>query len=98
REVLASMSYYYHHFSKDLSVQIWSDPRLLLYDLIAFKSLRGYGFTQGIIDEMETEYKGFLTQKIKIKQTEKHNRDSRIFKGYILKDRPVIQKSFLEYA
>lgn len=88
REVLSSMAYYYRHFSKNLSVQTWADPRLTLYDLIAFKSLRGYGFTQGIIEEIELEYKGYLTQKIKIKQTKKHNRDSRLFAGAVIKDRP----------
>lgn len=98
RDVLASMSYYYRHFSKEMSVQTWADPRLNLYDLIAFKSLRGYGFTQGIIDEMEIEYKGFITQKLKIKNTKKHNRDSRIFASFILNDRPVIHNSCLEYA
>ncbi len=98
REVLSSMAYYYRHFSKSFSVQTWADPRLVLYDLIAFKSLRGYGFTQGIIDEIELEYKGYLTQKIKIKQKNKHNRDSRIFKGAVIKDRPVQNKTCLEYV
>ena len=98
RDVLASMSYYYRHFSKELSVQTWADPRLLLYDLIAFKSLRGYGFTQGIIDEIEIEYKGFIAQKLKIKQTRKHNRDSRVYGSFVLNDRPIIINSCLEYA
>lgn len=98
RDVLASMSYYYRHFSKELSVQTWADPRLLLYDLIAFKSLRGYGFTQGIIDELEIEYKGYLIQKLKIKQTRKHNRDSRVYGSFVLNDRPIIHNSCLEYA
>lgn len=97
-DVLKSMSYYYNHFSITTSIQTWSDPRLELYDLIAFKSLRGYGFTQGIIDEMELEYKGALTQKIKVKQTKKHNRDSRLFNGYVLNDRPVLKNDFLNYA
>ncbi|MEL3908304.1 MAG: hypothetical protein P1P64_04745 [Treponemataceae bacterium] len=85
-------------FSKDFSTKIWSDPRLELYDLIAFKSLRGYGFTQGIIDEIEYKYKGYLTQKLKIKQTTKHNRDCRMWCGYVLDDRPVLAKTFLKYA
>ncbi|WP_244951116.1 hypothetical protein [Treponema phagedenis] len=98
RDVLQSMSYYYRHFAKDFSVQAWSDPRLMLYDLIAFKSLRGYGFMQGIIDEMEYTYNGALAQKIKIKQTKKHTRDSRALKSFALKDRPVLAKREAGYA
>ena len=98
RQVLNAMAYYYRTFSKDLSVQVWADPRITLYDLIAFKSLRGYGFVQGIIDELELEYAGFLTQKLKIKETKKHSRDSRLFGSAVLSDRPVIVQSFLGYA
>ncbi|MGP1503973.1 MAG: hypothetical protein ACTTI0_09960 [Treponema sp.] len=98
RQVLNAMAYYYRTFSKDLSVQVWADPRITLYDLIAFKSLRGYGFVQGIIDELELEYAGFLTQKLKIKETKKHSRDSRLFGSAVLSDRPVIARTFLGYA
>lgn len=96
--VLKKMAYFYHHFSTDTAIQTWADPRLELYDLVAFKSIRGYGFTQGVIDEIELEYKGALTQKLKIKQTKKHSRDSRLFLGMVLNDRPVISKQGTEYA
>lgn len=96
--VLKKMAYFYHHFSTDTAIQTWADPRLALYDLVAFKSIRGYGFTQGVIDEIELEYKGALTQKLKIKQTKKHSRDSRLFLGMVLNDRPVISKQGTEYA
>lgn len=97
RIVLNSMAYYYRHFSNNLSVQAWADPRLILFDLIAFKSLRGHGFTQGIIDEIELEYNGSLSQKIKIRQTKKHNRDSRIFSHFVLSDRPLQNKKLLQF-
>lgn len=97
KTVLNSMAYYYRHFSNNLSVQTWADPRLILFDLIAFKSLRGYGFTQGIIDEIELEYNGSLSQKIKIRQTKKHNRDSRIFSHFVLSDRPLQNKKLLQF-
>lgn len=97
-EVLKKMAHFYRHFSTDTSIQTWADPRLLLYDLVAFKSLRGYGFTQGVIDEIELEYKGYLIQKLKLKQTNKHTRDSRLFLGMVFNDRPVISKRGTEYA
>ncbi len=97
-DVLKSMAYYYRHFTTDVSIQTWADPRLFLYDLIAFKSLRGYGFYQGIIDEMDLEYNGAIVQKLKIKQTKKHGRDCRIFDSYVLDDRPVIAKSYTGFA
>lgn len=97
-EVLKKMAHFYRHFSTDTSIQTWADPRLSLYDLVAFKSLRGYGFTQGVIDEIEMEYKGYLTQKIKLKQTKKHSRDSRLFLGMVFNDRPVISKRGTDYA
>ena len=97
-EVLKKMAHFYRHFSTDTSIQTWADPRLSLYDLVAFKSLRGYGFTQGVIDEIEMEYKGYLTQKLKLKQTKKHSRDSRLFLGMVFNDRPVISKRGTDYA
>ncbi len=98
RSVLKSMAYYYRHFTTSTSLQIWADPRLDLYDLVAFKSLRGYGFYQGIIDEMDIEYNGALTQKIKIKQTKKHSRDSRVLGGCVLGDRPVLSMLNINFA
>lgn len=96
--VLKKMAYFYRHFSTDTSIQTWADPRLSLFDLVAFKSIRGYGFTQGVIDEIELEYKGFLIQKLKLKKTKKHTRDSRLFSGMTCNDRPVISKQATEYA
>ncbi len=98
RSVLKSFAFYYRHFTTDIQVQTWADPRLFLYDLIAFKSLRGYGFYQGIIDEVELEYTGALSQKLKIKQTKKHTRDCRVLSGFVLKDRPVIAKNYTSFA
>ena len=98
RTVLKKMAHFYRHFSTDTAIQTWADPRLSLYDLVAFKSIRGYGFTQGVIDEMEMEYKGYLTQKLKLKQTKKHSRDSRLFLGMVFNDRPVLPKKGIEYA
>ncbi|WP_428769288.1 hypothetical protein V1L52_10025 [Treponema sp. HNW] len=98
KDILHSSAYFYRHFFSSESFSLWADPRLELYDLIACKSLRGYGYTQGIIEEMELEYKGSLRQKIKTIKTKKHNRDSRIFGAYVAADRPVLPEYFLGYA
>ena len=98
KDILQSSAYFYRHFFSTGSFSLWADPRVELYDLIACKSLRGYGYTQGIVDELELEYKGALSQKIKTIKTKKHNRDARIFGAYVAADRPVLPEHFLGYA
>lgn len=97
-ETLKDATYYYSHYINEGSVKPWADPRLELYDLIAFRSVRGYGYTQGIIDEIESTYKGYLEQNIKLKLTKKHTRDARISCGYISCDRPIISRTNPNYA
>ena len=98
KDILQSSTYFYRHFFSTGSFSLWADPRVELYDLIACKSLRGYGYTQGIVEELELEYKGALSQKIKTIKTKKHNRDARIFGAYVAADRPVLPEHFLGYA
>ncbi|QQO10098.1 hypothetical protein [Breznakiella homolactica] len=89
-QLARSTARYYKTFKNSFSVDPWADPRFEINDLIALESPRGYGYTQGIIEEVNTTYKGFLEQKIKLLESNKHNRDCRLFGELVLNDRPVM--------
>lgn len=88
-EILKNAIKYYKEFSGELQAQTWADPRIQLYDYLAFRKLRYNEYQQGIVEEITSEYAGYLTQTLKLKETVKHNRDCRVCGSYILKDRPV---------
>ncbi|MEL5721352.1 MAG: hypothetical protein P1P59_09575 [Treponemataceae bacterium] len=88
-EILETSMNYYKYFIGELSMQTWSDPRIQLYDFLGFKKLRYPNYSQGIVDEITLEYAGYLTQKIKLQETEKHNRDCRVFEWNTVADRPL---------
>lgn len=90
-EILRDSMNYYKYFIGDLSMQTWADPRIQLYDFLGFKKLRYPNYSQGIVDEITLEYAGYLTQKIKLQETEKHNRDCRVFDWNSVSDRPMQQ-------
>jgi hypothetical protein len=83
---------YYAAFGNSFSLEPWADPRMEIGDFIAYESLRGYGYTQGIIEEISLVCKGHLEQKVKLLETKKHNRDCRVYGGYICNDRPAMRR------
>lgn len=89
-EILQTSMNYYKEFTGAISVEAWSDPRVQLYDFLAFKKLRYPQYSQGIVDEITLEYNGALTQKINISETEKHNRDCRVFDWFVSSDRVLL--------
>lgn len=88
-EILKTAMKYYKDLNRSFSVETWCDPRVQLYDFLGFKNLRYQNYNQGIVDEITLEYARYLTQKIKLKETQKHNRDCRVFNGFVVNDRPV---------
>lgn len=80
---------HYRNFSSAVSVKLWSDPRLELYDYIACRKLRYAAYTQGIIDEITLDYNGALSQEVSLVRTKAHNRDCRMYGGFALGDRPA---------
>lgn len=88
-EILKTAMKYYKELNGALSDETWSDPRIQLYDFLGFKKLRYPNYSQGIVDEIGLEYAGYLTQKITLRETQKHNRDCRVFGGFVANDRPV---------
>ncbi|MEL3908072.1 MAG: hypothetical protein P1P64_03525 [Treponemataceae bacterium] len=97
-EILNTAMRYYKEFIDDLSYELWADPRIELYDYIGVKKLRYPSYSQGIVDEIELEYQGYLKQKVKIKETRKHNRDCRVFAGFVLTDRPMQDDTQITYV
>ena len=91
--IAESIALFYNTFNHSFSIDPWADPRIEISDLIAYESLRGYGYTQGIIEEITTDYRGFITQKFKMIESGKHNRDCRVFGSFVVKDRPVMSNN-----
>ncbi len=98
RNLTRSTAQFYETFRAPYSVDTWADPRVEIGDLVANESLRGYGYTEGIVEEISLTYKGSLSQKFKILEAEKHNRDCRVAGGYVLGDRPVMSRSTEGYV
>lgn len=98
RSVASGVQAYYRSFLGKTELEPWSDPRLEIGDLVAVESLRGYGFTPSMVDELTLEYTGTVIQKVTALQTQKHNRDCRMFGGHVLKDRPLIAKGTKGYV
>jgi hypothetical protein len=98
QDLIRSTALFYDTFGTPFSIDTWADPRIGIGDLVANESLRGYGYTEGIIEEVSLTYKGGLSQKLKILETEKHNRDCRTAGGYVLGDRPVMFRTTEGYV
>lgn len=88
-EILRTAMRYYKELSGSFTAEAWADPRIQLYDFLAFKKLRYPSYSQGIVDEITLEYAGYLTQTLSLKETNKHNRDCRVFAAFVADDRPV---------
>ena len=85
-EILRTAMKYYSQFLQEKSITPWLDMRIQLYDFLAFRKLRYASYMQGIVDEITLEYQGYITQKLTIKETQKHNRDSRVLERHNAND------------
>jgi hypothetical protein len=97
-DMIRASALFYKTFKNNFSLEPWSDPRFELGDLIAHESQRGYGYTQGVIEEITIDYKGYIDQKLKMLESEKHNRDCRVFSGCVYADRPAMNHALEGYV
>jgi hypothetical protein len=98
KSIIQSSARYYQTFSSGFQIIPWADPRIAFGDLIAYQSLRGYGYIEGIIEDMTVTYKGYLEQKVKLAESKKNNRDCRMFGSAIYRDRPYMNRETEGYV